>query len=1670
MICPACARLRADEAGDACPECGSALVPVTEPHLEALVQTTVRRHIARWRSDGLVDGVTAGQLEASLSATLHEEATRPPEPVRPEPVPSATRVEAWADDVADSLRQAAGWRPGWGAALAHNLEEAAKAERELKARQRAAARRGHASDGDSSEEDLGSALGSGQALFAHGHTGGLGGGLEAVVALDDGGPSSTPRLNEYIWWFLGAVLVLGGSLMGVREAWRALGGVPRQLLVTGALFGYHAAFIGLGVFLSRRSLSAGRVLAGIGLALLPVVFVALSALVALSPLIGVPVALGVAGVGLVPLRAAGRLLHGASAASLAVALWPSLLAGLPLMGFEEEPWLRALCASAGVVALGATAWRARAARPGMDSLVSAGAALYGALCLALFCVASAPGGFDALEPGGALFAGMTLWAVALATVVAAAATSDAVRDAFPRAGPVVETLAHAVVASGALAGALGAFSVSSVGDVQVDLGSALAPALAAGVFFLLEPRRRALVHPFVMAAMLTGALLARTQAPWDSAWWAFGVAAVSSGLLPLARVTESHGTRIRLLTWGIVGSLLSMPVVMGAAWGWSSGSLWPQVLTGAAIAVAAHGTGGWRWRGLHYLGGVAALFGALTYVSGTPWLAASATNLAVLSLAGALYGLVGLLHGAWAHPEGHANALRPLDDLSLAMASLSLSLAIGVSPVLPEVLAPFLDQWDGRLSCVPTALASALLLLRARRDGSRLVAFLAASGLSLTVAQFLGTVSAPGTAWAALVSASVGLGFAAFAALRRPVPTAPLDGTPPLRIKGRMLLGFLPLPFGARGLQLFTDGFAAAVFVQVVATTLALFNWLSTPGDVERSQVLLAGGLLTLTALVAFVSRGFVTWRLRGSVFTLAAGGGFIALTAVINRAGRPLPPDVSAWRLPLIGIALWGLALATRRFGPALGRLLENPSHGRDYHAVPHLGVAALVLVLVKSAVAVGMPDPSRALGVVPPLLLLGAALLSLLLAFSFRSVSIAQLGFLLGVPGAALLAARQGLLGPSLVSLLPPDGQWVHAAAVLASATALDWLQPEAWLVAGDTLFLLWQRAFAGIAAAGLVYAAAVFGVRHEPLRQALRGWAVIAVGLVCAAAFFQPGLTAAGLAFATGAVLFAGGARQQGRGVLGVGIFLLVHATAHLVPVLEAWPGPVLALVGLAVVVLGPWVARRRGVDPSVTRVRAHQAALGYLVLAMVYAVAVRGETSPVLAMPTLLWRMLLGLGGSWMVSFAVPVTLALFATSLLVAAFQWKGAFAGFVAWVGSAVAGSAVVSGLMATLVILASLGGVGLVGYGTLFTTHGAALAMAVAASALALHLARWVTQRSREDVSAGLGWGRDGWLVVVGGLLALVATSGRASEDVLVLAIAAIGLSVLVSLHAAWREHTGRHVYFVQVSVVGVYALVRSLYADGLRPEHDALFALALGFVLVGVTVLARRAGVRPVEAATRRFAALLPIGVALVLPGDATQEAALLAGGSGLLYAALGAVERSRMFGAFAAAACNLALLIAALAYGLEGLEVYLAPLGLMLLMLSQLFTSSLPQAARNAVRVVGGLLLYVPAAAKLAMRVGESADGTYALVFGGVCLLGVAVGMVLQIRAYLALGTLFLTLDVAANLLDAGLRDHRIGFLVMTLTGLTIVSARVLATLKRQEWELMVRRVRVQLRGWD
>lgn len=1675
MICLTCVELRTETPDATCPQCGGGLRPVAPDTLNQIVDAKLHQQIAAWLATNRIDAPTASRLYESLAqdfaarvAVLH-----PPEP--PPPLPSPPTLEQRADALSTKLQALEDWRPTWGRSLVQEWEATARAERE--AHPQRDARAEHDADDD---DGLELASSSGQALFHRGDAGALGG-LEALAALDASAPGasdSAPKLYEYVWWFLGALLVLGGSLMGVREAWRALGGVPRQLLVTGALFAYHAGFVGLGVFLARRSAPVGRVLASIGIALLPVVFVALSSLVGLAPLVGGAVAAGLVGLVLLTLRPTGRLLFGVSGTSLGLALLPSLLAGLPLMALGEEPWTRTLCAFAGVGTLATSAWRTRGDGASRATLSVLATSLYGALALALFAVATAPSGFDSFYPGSPLLTGMTLWAMVLATVLAAVAVQPSAREAQPRAAPVVETLSYAVVACGTLAAASAALSLTPGVEPWVDLVSALTPLVAALAFFLLEPRRPALVHPGALGFALAGLLFARLLWPEQPGAWSVGVAAVAAGLVLVARVSEPGSLRMRLLAWGVGLSVLALPVSTLEGVFWNRLTPWPQAYAGALVAVAAHLAGGSRWRGLHYLGGFGLFIGGTGALEALTTDAAPWKTMALLALMAGVYALAALLQEAWLRRKGWLDELLPLDDLSLATAALGVLQApwvLGTSPhVLPKVLGTGQALVDARWACLPLLVLGVLLLLRTRRDRSRLASALAALGLAC-LGLLYGDMSGllrPSPDPSAVLFAAITLGYSVIAMARGPRDAGE---THP---RGRRILGWPRLPFAEVGRTLYTDGFALVAFLAAALSLFLLVDFLKYPIEAQRPFALLAGSLLAGSMGLAFVSRGFLTWRMRGAVLTLAGVGLLIALTAVINRTGRPLPPDVVALRLPLIGVGLWGLALLTRRLGPWLGRLLDNAHQGPLYHHVLHAGVLALGVLLAVDAWLMRGPDLTRALTVVPPLLLLGSALLWLLLAVSYRNRLFANVGLLLGLPGAALWAVHGTVFGHALVALTPPGDRWARTE-LWAAVQTRYWLEAQAWLPAGETIPREWYQAVLGVAVAGLVYAVAgalarrstsVFGGK---LGRSLQGWSGVAIGLVFAAAFFQPGLEAAGLTFVTGGVLLAGRAPVQGRLGLGLGLLLLVHALAQRAPFVEAWPGPVLALLGLAVVGFGPYVARWRKAPEERARLRAQQAALFYGLHALLYALACGGGTDSVLAMPKLMWEALWRtLDAKWMGAGALPLTLALLAATLFLGSTQWKGALARWGTGWATVLAGAAALTGLTGWLLeFVERFSTQSGPSYSEFLSLHGSALALGMSGVAALAHVAhRWVHPR-REDLSRGLAWGRDFWILSMGGLLTWVVVQGSsAAERTPLLALAALGLAVVVSLHCAWRERTGRHVYFIQVAVLGAYAVVRDVSAQGMSPAEDALFVLVLGFVLVGVTVMARRAGIAPVEQATRRFAALLPLGMALVLPHEATGEAALLAGGSSLLYAALGAVERSRFFGSLAAAACNVALLVGALSLDMRGLEVYLAPLGLLLLMLGQLFTRSLPQAARNAVRTVGGLLLYVPAAVRLSLQIGLTDNGLYSALFGAACLLGVAAGMVLHIRAYLALGTLFLTLDVTTTLVHAGLRDHRVGFLVMTLTGLTIVAGRVLATLRRQELDLLLRRVRVAIRGWD
>ncbi|WP_224361323.1 hypothetical protein [Hyalangium versicolor] len=95
-----------------------------------------------------------------------------------------------------------------------------------------------------------------------------------------------PFLYESIAWFLGAFLILAGTLYFVFESWEGMTSLSRSLVVFGMTAFYSLGFSAWGAFLSRRQelTNAGRILGIIGSAVAPLAGLALGPMGGALPL------------------------------------------------------------------------------------------------------------------------------------------------------------------------------------------------------------------------------------------------------------------------------------------------------------------------------------------------------------------------------------------------------------------------------------------------------------------------------------------------------------------------------------------------------------------------------------------------------------------------------------------------------------------------------------------------------------------------------------------------------------------------------------------------------------------------------------------------------------------------------------------------------------------------------------------------------------------------------------------------------------------------------------------------------------------------------------------------------------------------------------------------------------------------------------------------------------------------------------------------------------------------------------------------------------------------------------------------------------------------------------------------------------------------------------------
>jgi hypothetical protein len=213
----------------------------------------------------------------------------------------------------------------------------------------------------------------------------------------------------------------------------------------------------------------------------------------------------------------------------------------------------------------------------------------------------------------------------------------------------------------------------------------------------------------------------------------------------------------------------------------------------------------------------------------------------------------------------------------------------------------------------------------------------------------------------------------------------------------------------------------------------------------------------------------------------------------------------------------------------------------------------------------------------------------------------------------------------------------------------------------------------------------------------------------------------------------------------------------------------------------------------------------------------------------------------------------------------------------------------------------------------------------------------------------------------------------------------------------------------------------------------------MAIAFAGVGVGELFQRAGLRVLAEPFQRTGGFLPLLPALgwwlnrSLGIDAAGHYSLLLFFAGLLYVALSMLRRSYISGVAAAVAGNAALWALLADYEplslLQHPQFWLIPPAVSMLMAAQINRQRLNESQLTAIRYLCLLVIYVSSTADIFIE-GIGDNLWEPMVLATLSVIGVFVGIGLQIRAFLYLGATFVFLSVVSMVWHAYANIQHVG----------------------------------------
>jgi hypothetical protein len=297
-----------------------------------------------------------------------------------------------------------------------------------------------------------------------------------------------------------------------------------------------------------------------------------------------------------------------------------------------------------------------------------------------------------------------------------------------------------------------------------------------------------------------------------------------------------------------------------------------------------------------------------------------------------------------------------------------------------------------------------------------------------------------------------------------------------------------------------------------------------------------------------------------------------------------------------------------------------------------------------------------------------------------------------------------------------------------------------------------------------------------------------------------------------------------------------------------------------------------------------------------------------------------------------------------------------------------------------------------------------------------------------------------------------------------------AAGVAIIVyAVRRASRTGAEGYAYLAHGALALVYLCLRTqtdLFGPAKQAgDADTLAAVVFGLLFHGLGAAANRVGVEALRRPSKVMAHVVPVLGLMLMGAKPTTEHAALLFGVALHFTAL-AARGGRVATVMAAVGYNLAIAMVWMQQGIGDPQFYAIPAGVSLIVLGQLFSSSIGEAWHGRLRTVAILLIYVSSSYRTLLF----EDFTYLLACVALCVVGVAVGIAMRVRVYLYLGTAFLVTSVVANLARYGVRHHQAGALFLTALGMMVVGFMVFFTARREELLRKYQAAQAMLAEWQ